>query len=202
MATRTTDEVIALDRLDELWERCFLVSPLVVVGSVGDDGRQDFAPKHMATPLGWGPYFGFVCTPRHTTYRNVQARGEFTVSFPSPDQVLAASLAAAPRADDDTKPSLGALATFAADEVEGAFVGPGHLFLECELMRIVEGFGDNSLIAGRIVAAHAAAGALRDIDRDDQDLIAESPLLAYLHPGRFATIDRTYSFPFPTGFKR
>ena len=34
------------------------------------------------------------------------------------------------------------------------------------------------------------------------DLLAGEPLLAYLPPGRFASIDQTYSFPFHTNFKR
>ena len=39
-------------------------------------------------------------------------------------------------------------------------------------------------------------------DGDDQALIHQSPLLAYLNPGRFATIDDSLSFPFPAGMKK
>ncbi len=58
------------------------------------------------------------------------------------------------------------------------------------------------MIAGEIIAARVAEDALKRADEDDQDLIMSSPLLAYLYPGRFATIDHSTKLPFPAGFKR
>jgi hypothetical protein len=83
------------DQLPDL-DRFFTVSPLVVVGSLEEDGTSNLAPKNLATPLGWSNYFGFVCTHAHRTYKNISRGGSFTVSFPGPSQVLLASLAAAP----------------------------------------------------------------------------------------------------------
>ena len=37
---------------------------------------------------------------------------------------------------------------------------------------------------------------------DDNDLIHESPLLAYLSPGRYARVENSNSFPFPTSSMR
>ena len=76
------------------------------------------------------------------------------------------------------------------------------MFLECELDRIVDGFGINSLIVGRVVAARVAEDAERIDDLEDQALVHDSPLLAYLHPGRFTTIEQSLSFPFPAGMKK
>ena len=45
---------------------------LVLVGKREPDGGHDLAPKHMSTPIGWDNYYGFVCTPRHHTYGNIQ----------------------------------------------------------------------------------------------------------------------------------
>lgn len=185
-----------------IWDRLFMVAPLVVVGTREENGDYDLAPKHMATPLGWENYFGFICTPSHGTYKNVCRDKAFTVSFPNPEQVVLASLAAAPRCDDNSKPALTALPTIPARRVDGVFLKNSYLFLECELDRIVDDFGDNSLIAGRIVAAQVAHSALRANDRDDQELLLNSPLLAYISPGRCATIDHSFSFPFPTGMKK
>ena len=50
-------------------------------------------------------------------------------------------------------------------------------------------------------ALHGAPGMVAS-ERDDQDLIHGSPLLAYLNPGRYAAIGESYSFPFPAGFMR
>jgi flavin reductase (DIM6/NTAB) family NADH-FMN oxidoreductase RutF len=126
----------------------------------------------------------------------------FTVSYPRPTQLVLTSLAAAPRCGDDTKPSLLALPTFPASQVDGVFVTDAYIFLECTLDRIIDGFGVNSLITGRIAAAHVHEDALRTSDREDQELIHTAPLLAYLYPGRIANIGDSYSFPFPLDFAR
>lgn len=185
-----------------LWERCFIVAPLIVVGTKEADGSTDFAPKHMCAPMSWVDHFGFVCTPAHNTYQNAKREGAFTVSFPRPKQVVLASLAAAPRCDDAHKHSLDSLPTVAAEAVDGELLNDAYLHLECELDRIVDELADNSLIVGRVVAARAAADALRRPDVDDEDLVASSPLLAYLHPGRFAEIAQTHMFPFHVGWHR
>ena len=67
---------------------------------------------------------------------------------------------------------------------------------------MVEGFGENSLIVGEVVAARVADDALRVSDGDDADLLRSAPLLAYLHPGRFAPIADTLSLPFPAGMRK
>ena len=195
-------QLVSLDLAHPIWNRFFCVAPLVIIGTREEGGDYDLAPKHMALPLGWDNYFGFICTPRHHTYHNVLREGVFTVSFPKPEQVVLTSLSAAPRCDTDAKPSLAALPTFAASVVDGVFVKDGYLFLECELDRIVDGFGENSLIAGKVVAAQVEEESLRIAARDDQDLLNQAPLLAYLPPGRYAKIEQSFSFPFHSGFKR
>ena len=152
--------------------------------------------------MGWENYFGFVCTPHHKTYHNARREGVVTVSYPRPTQVVLASLAASPREGDGTKPSVHALPTFPASEVEGISVEDAYFFLECVLDRVVDDFGENSLIAGRIVATHVSEDYLRASDRDDNDLIQESPLLAYLIPGRYARVGESNSLPFPADFLR
>ena len=152
--------------------------------------------------MSWDDHFGFVCTPAHATYRNALREGCFTASFLRPDQVVLASLAAAPRCADDHKHTLAALPQFPATKVDGVLIEHGYLHLECSVDRIVDDLGQNSLIIGRIVAACAEEDAVREPDRDDEDVLLESPLLAYLHPGRFARITQTYSFPYHAGWSR
>jgi flavin reductase (DIM6/NTAB) family NADH-FMN oxidoreductase RutF len=202
MESKPLQKLVQLDLDKPIWERFFWVSPLTVVGTLEEDGSPDLAPKHMATPMGWQNYFGFVCTPRHSTYRNAKREGAFTVSMPRPDQVVLASLCAAPRCEDRAKPELDALQLRPSRRVKGFHLAQSYLFLECEVDRIVDGFGENSLVVGRIVAASVARDSLRTRERDGQDLIHDAPLLAYLGPWRFASISRTCSFPLPEGFKR
>jgi flavin reductase (DIM6/NTAB) family NADH-FMN oxidoreductase RutF len=194
--------LVELDTHTPVWDRFFWIAPLVLVGTLEADGGHDLAPKHMALPMGWENYFGFVCTPSHQTYSNAARDGAFTVSYPRPSQLVLASLAASPRCDDQAKPALDALPVFSAERVAGVLVEGCAAFLECELDRIVDGFGRNSLIVGRVVAARVAEDALRLREGDDATLIHGAPLLAYLNPGRFAEIADSFSFPFPAGMKK
>jgi flavin reductase (DIM6/NTAB) family NADH-FMN oxidoreductase RutF len=201
MADDSYSQLQSLDVSQPIWEQFFTVAPLVLIGTMEEDGDPDFAPKHMAFPMGLENYFGFVCTPRHRTFGNVQRTRCFTVSYPRPTDVAMTSLTAAPRCDDD-KPIVGLLQTFPARHIEGLFVEGSYLCLECEVTQIVDGFGDYSLIAGQVVAAHVDLAALRGTDKDDAELLLESPLLAYLYPGRLAVLGKTEGFPFPAGMNR
>jgi flavin reductase (DIM6/NTAB) family NADH-FMN oxidoreductase RutF len=149
--------------------------------------------------MGWENYFGFVCAPRHRTYQNIAREQAFTVSCPRPTQLVVTSLAAAPRCGNDDKPSLLALPTFPACKIDGVFVQDAYIFLQCELDLIVDWFGVNSLIVGRIIAAHAYEEALRTSDRDDQDVL--QAVARYLAPD-VLHIRESFSFPFPLDFTR
>ena len=193
---------VELDVRLPVWERVFTVAPLVLVGTREPDGSFDLAPKHLALPLGWQNWFGFVCTPRHSTWVNVLRERAFTVSYPQPSQLVYTSLAASPRCEDGSKPAVAALPTCPARRVAGVLVDGAALQLECEFERVVEGFGENGLVVGRVVAAWADPAALRDADREPEAVLAASPVLAYLHPGRFAEIGAAWSFPFPQDMRR
>jgi len=185
-----------------IWDRFFIVAPLVIIGSKEPDGTYDLAPKHMAIPLGWQNYYGFVCSPRHATYRNIRREMQFTVSFPRPTDVVTSSLAASPRCDDDTKPALTLLGQQRATTVDGVLVDDCYLYLECRLHSVMDGFGANSLIVGEVIAASADEASLRMEDRDEGEQVFNSPLLVYVSPGRYAALRETTRFPFPRGFSR
>jgi len=197
-----TPDLIELDTSSSIWESFYSVFPLVVIGTREADGSDDLAPKHLAIPMSWKNHFGFVCTPRHNTYQNIRRDRQFTVTYMRPSQTVLASLAATPRCEDGSKPITDSLPTFEAETVNAVFVEDGYLFLECELQQMIDNLGDNSLILGRIVKARVAEDALRSSDQDDEDLIYNAPLLAYLYPGRFSEISNSNQLPFPAGFKR
>ena len=195
-------DIVELDTTRPVWDRCFTVAPLVLIGTRDEDGSLDLAPKHMVSPMGWQNYFGFVCSPNHRTHSNIKRTGEFTVSYPKPSQVLFASLAASPRSAGGSKTVLQSFATFPASQIDGEFFEDASLFFECRHFKTVDGFGENCLITGEIIAAYANKKSLRASEMDDQELIHDSALLAYLSPGRFASITRSNAFPFPADMKR
>jgi flavin reductase (DIM6/NTAB) family NADH-FMN oxidoreductase RutF len=86
--------------------------------------------------------------------------------------------------------------------VAGPLVQGAYLQLECELERVIEGFGENGLIIGRIVAAYAAPDALRDLENEADASLQAMPPIAYIHPGRFIAVTETLSFPFPDQMRR
>jgi len=197
------EQLVSLPLTEPVWDRFFGVFPLVLVGTREEGGGHDLAPKHLAMPLSWGNWFGFVCTPRHRTYQNAVRTGAFTVSYPRPEQVVVTSLAAAPRCGEhQDKPSLLVLPVFPAQVVDGVLVEGCHLYLECWLDRTLDDLDGNSLLVGRVAAVHVHASALRGDDREDNELVHDHPLFAYLYPGRFAVIDHSQGFPMPAGFKR
>jgi flavin reductase (DIM6/NTAB) family NADH-FMN oxidoreductase RutF len=155
----------------------------------------------MVTPMGWQNYFGFVCTPTHSTCSNIQRTGEFSVSYPRPSQILFSSLAASPR-QEGVKPVLDYFTTFPGQMIHAPLIEEAYLYFECRHFRTIDGFGQNCLITGEIVAAYAEPEFLRSSEIDDQELVHDSPLFAYLAPGRFAAIERSNAFPFPANMKK
>ncbi|MBU2676800.1 MAG: flavin reductase [Gammaproteobacteria bacterium] len=200
--TSAKNNIVEVDTSVPVWGQFFTVAPLVLIGTTEKDGSLDLAPKHMVTPMGWQNYFGFVCTPRHATCGNVERTGVFTVSYPKPSQVLTASLAASPRQEGGSKPVIDYLKTFPAKQIDGQFVEDSYLFFECRHHTTIDGFGENCLITGEIIAAYVDESFLRHDESDDQETIHDSPLFAYLSPGRFASIDRSNAFPFPESMKK
>ena len=203
MIAQMSEKWISLDTSQPVWKRFFMIAPLAVVGT-REAGGYDLAPKHMITPMGFDNYFGFVCTPAHGTYQNIQEHGEFTVSFPKPEQTLITSLSAAPRQAEISKTHqvIDALPTCRATEVDALFLQQSYLMFECKHFRTIDGFGLNSLITGEIIHAYVDPDYLRVSEQDEQQQLHENPLLAYVAEGRFARVADTWHFPFPKGFKR
>lgn len=196
------DRWINIELNNSFWERFYLPFPLVIIGSKEGD-HFDLAPKHMAIPLSWENHYGFVCTPRHSTYHNIKKHGYFTVSYPMPDQVTLTSLTASPRTDADLDKSiLDQINTIPASKIEGVFLKDSYLMLECKLYKIYDDFGQNSLITGKIIHARAHEDYLRESDKDEQVQLFNHPLITYLHPGRYAVIKNTTVFPLPKDFKK
>lgn len=196
-----TRKLVTIDVEEPIWPRFFTVAPLVIVGTKEGD-HFNLAPKHMATPVGWDNYFAFVCTPKHSTYRNVGESGFFTVSFPKPSQVVLTSITAEPRCGEERrKPDLEQLPTFPATKIDGVFLEDAYLFFECKMEKVIDGFGKSSIIVGFVEAVHVDEDYVRRSEVDEGRMINEAPLMAYLSPGRYAAIKKTIAFPFPSGFE-
>lgn len=204
MSSNKEEERTEVPLDQDLWNRFYTVHSLVIIGSKEADGSYNLAPKHMAMPMGFTNYFAFIGTPRKTTYQNVKREGVFTVSYPRPDQLVLSSLSASQRADDHSKEVIKEIPTVEAQKVEGKFLENAYLQLECKLTDIMGKFGEWELIVGEVIAAYADPKMLRNSgeDSNDEQVVYENPILAYLHPDRFSIIKESNRFPFPKDFKR
>ncbi len=204
MSSNKEEERTEVPLDQDLWNRFYTVNSLVIIGSKEADGNYNLAPKHMAMPMGFSKYFGFIGTPRKTTYQNVKREGVFTVSYPRPDQVILSSLSASQRSTDHSKAVIKEIPTEQAKKMDGQFLQNAYLQLECRLSEILGKFGEWELIVGEVIAAYADPEVLRKSGEDSNDgqLIYEHPLLGYLHPDRFSIIKESNRFPFPKDFKR
>lgn len=204
MSEEHNSEMIELDVEQDVWDRCHTVHALLVVGSKEENGQYNFAPKHMAMPLGFNNHFGFMGTPRKSTYRNIMREKAFTVSFPTPNQLTITSLAATQREEDNSKPMLKNIPTTPSQHIEGYFLKDSYFQLECEFIECLGKFGEWEIIVGEIVAARVDKKRIRKTGNgiDESQQIFNNPLLAYLHPNRFSVIKESNVFPFPKEFKR
>ena len=196
------DACLTLDVSRPIWNQFYTVAPLYVIGTRGENGEPDLAPKHLAGPMSWDNFFGFVCSPSHTTHVNIARDGRFTVSAPRPGQTVLASLAASPRCQDGSKPVVEALRMKDGEEAWGPLLREAYFWLDCRLERLVEGLGENTLIIGRVVEAKVHRDIAVISDGDAQAQLSQSPLLAFLPPDRFASVAQTQAFPFPKGFSK
>lgn len=202
-AVNPFNNFISLDVKESIWEHFYTVAPLVVIGSKEESGF-DLAPKHMVTPIGFSDYFGFVCTPRHNTYQNIKKEKKFTVSFVKPDQVVLSSIAAIPRCtvDDFPKQIIKNIPTVSTVENQNIFIADSYVLLDCSLYKIIDGFDDYSIITGKVNTAMVHKDYKIVSDKGQQKQLYENPLLAYIAPGRFASIEKTMSYPYPKDFQR
>lgn len=203
MKTRDDNNYTALELSSPVWDRIFMVAPLVVVGT-REKNEYDIAPKHMAFPVGFENYFGFVCTPNHGTYQNIRKTREFTVSFPLPEDIVPVSLSATSREGMISKYDtlISSLPVVRAEKMDLPVLRDAYLTFECSAFKIIDGFGENSIITGEIKAASVRKEYLMASDADAQKQLNEHNLLAFIAPNRFARISETQSFPFPKDFRK
>ena len=147
------DRLVSLPVETPVLGQFFLVAPLVLVGTRED--AYDLAPKHGDAARVARTTCCFACTPRHATYRNAVEHREFTVGYVPPEQIAADRARGRWPAAGRLEARASRVADVPEGLVDGVLVGGCRLYLECALDRIVDGFGENSLVVGAVVAAHA-----------------------------------------------
>jgi len=183
--------------LDSFGRRFFRPASLVLVTTMSPLGIPNVAPKTQVMPVGRKGYWAFACCDRHHTYQNVAQQGEFVINIPGPELIEQVSRAAAefpPGADEIS----GAGLTAIPSHVVGVpSLAECRVHLECKKERILDGFGEESLIIGEVVAV-TVNESLVDAG---VEILEEHPLLVYVYPGHYAGIKGAKRFRFPRNYK-
>ena len=138
-----TKHIIELDAGKPIWDRCFMVAPLVLVGTRDEDGSLDLAPKAHGVPDGLaGTTSGLSAAPvtRHTSTSSEPASSRSAI--PSLPRYFTQVSPRHRATRVVRRPSCRAFPTFPAKKVDGEFIEDAYLFLECRpLTRRSTAFG-------------------------------------------------------------
>lgn len=180
----------------------FTVKPLILVTTVGPSGLPNVAPKTQNMNVGRNEeYFAFVCTPKHHTYQNVKAQGEFVVNYPGPDLIRNVS-ASSQLAENVDEIALAGLTAIPSLVVKPPRIKECFAHLECKLVEFKE-LDNVNIILGRVVARSASREVSfeREKAKANIRLLATHPLLAYVYPDHYTKINDAKEFVFPGNYK-
>jgi flavin reductase (DIM6/NTAB) family NADH-FMN oxidoreductase RutF len=163
-------EVVTMKK--SLGSRTFAVpTPVWVVGTYDADGK----PNVMTAA--WGgiccskPPCVYVSLREATyTYKNIKARGAYTVSIPSEDYVVQADYFGMVSGRDTDKLADTGLTSVKADHVDAPYVGEFPVVLECKLVQTVE-LGLHTQFVGEILDVKADESVLNEKGLPDIQLV-------------------------------
>jgi flavin reductase (DIM6/NTAB) family NADH-FMN oxidoreductase RutF len=155
------------------------------------------APKTQVMPVGRKGYWAFGCCDRHHTYQNVIQQGEFVINFPGPELIKQVSQSAKEFPPDADEINGAGLTAMASQEVKVPSVAECRVHLECKRYQVIDGYGKESLIVGEVVAVTAD----EDLVDAGAEILMEYPLLVYVYPGYYASVEQVRQFRFPRNYK-
>jgi flavin reductase (DIM6/NTAB) family NADH-FMN oxidoreductase RutF len=146
--------------------------PIAWVSSLGADGRGNLAPHSFFTVASHRPPIVlFSSLGRKDTVRNIEATGEFVISFTSESLLEQVNASSAPfEHGDDEAEQLG-IATEPSHTVTPPRVADSPASIECRLERIVE-----------VGSGHVVFGLVTAITVRDDVLVEGHPAMEHLRP--------------------
>jgi len=180
------------------------VSPVILVTTVNADGSLNVAPKTQNMLVGKeGRIFMFVCTPNHHTYQNIERTGEFVVNYPTPELVENVAASASVFEDGADEVADSGLTATPSLKVKPPRIKECPVHLECELAEIRE-YGPYGFVVGKVVAASGNEEIVLAANMDTAEFskrLAQNPLLAYVYPNHFTSVNECRKFVYPKNYK-
>ena len=156
--------------------------PVLIIGTYDENGKAD------AMNAAWGGQYDanqvMLCLGSHKTTDNIRAKGAFTVSFATADQVVPSDYVGIVSANDDPeKMQKSGFTTVKSELVDAPIINELPLTLECSLLK----FNEDGIVVGEIVNVSADERILDadgNIDAAKLDAIIFDPAnAAYLRLG-------------------
>jgi len=183
--------------LDGFGRQFFRSANLVLVTTLASSGVPNVAPKTQVMPVGRKGYWAFACCDRHHTYQNVIQQGEFVINFPGPELIEQVSQAAREFPPGTDEISEAGLTAMGSQEVRVPSIAECRVHLECKRYQVIDGYGEESLIVGEVVAVTVD----EELVDAGAELLEEYPLLVYVYPGHYTGIEHVKRFRFPRNYK-
>ncbi len=153
--------------------------PIAWVSTVDADGRGNLAPHSFFTVAsGRPPVVLFSSLGRKDTVRNIEATGEFVISFSAEALLEQVNASSAPFEHGDDEAALLGITTEPSETVAAPRVAESPASIECRLDRIVE-VGNAFVVFGAVTAitvrddvlvdGHPAIELLRPVSRLGRD---------------------------------
>ena len=155
--------------------------PIALVASVDTDGNPNLAPFSFFTVVSanpphvaFAPLLSGRTGAKKDTLRNVEAVGEFVVGVVTEALAERVNAASAALPHGVSEFAHAGLTPRPAELVRAPLIAESPVNLECrlaEIRRYGEGGGSGSLVVGRVVLVHVAAGVRSADGRIDPDLL-------------------------------
>lgn len=134
--------------------------PVVLVTSIGDDGRANvvtlaWAGVVCSTP----PMLSIAVRPERFSHDLIKSTGQFVVNVPSADQLWAVDYCGTRSGRHEDKFAAAGLTTIPASEVKPPLIAECPINIEC-VVRHELSLGSHDLFIGEVVALHADESAL------------------------------------------
>jgi len=174
-----------------------LPSAVALITTVSPSGVVNVAPKTQVMPVGRHNYWGFACCKQHHTYTNVVEQGEFVVNMPGLELIGKISDASQEFPEGTDELAAIGLCRFPSLQVRVPSITECGVHIECVRHTVLDAFGGDSLIIGRVVAARVDS----ELMLAPQHTMSKKPLLVYVHPNHYTIIRDFAPFAFPPNYK-
>ncbi len=140
-----------------------LVRPTVVISTVSNRGISNAAPFSWTSPLSVNPpLFGFACSAKHDTWKNIQLNREFVVNLVGKEFGPLMHILEKDFPYEVSEIKEAGLTEMKAEKVKPPRIAEAFGWLECRMVNHMEA-SDHIWIVGEVLEAEVKEGCVNDV---------------------------------------